>query len=109
MVHRQSNLLSYLKVRREAVAFSRPQGLHLFFGSNSATLLTRFVKKYTKYHSLIPFLPGGCKILFFVNIVQFDFGFYSALFVSKVGCESFREKEGAGAQLVPGWGWRPCL
>ena len=109
-MRRQSNLLSYSKVRREAVAFSRPQGLHLFFGSNSATLLARFVKKYIKYHSLILFLPGGGQILFSVNIVRFDFGFYSALFVSKVGCESFIEKEGCWEPVGPwvGFGGPAC-
>jgi len=59
------------------------------------------VKKYTKYHGLILFLPRGCKTLFFVNIVWFDFGFYSALFVSKVGCEIFREKEGCWEPVGP--------
>lgn len=62
------------------------------------------MKKYTKYHSLILFFPRGCKIFFFVNIVWFVLGFYSALLVSKVGSESSKEN---GRVLVrsPGpWG-----
>ena len=68
-------------------------------------LLTRFMKKYTKYHGLILFFPRGCKIFFFVNIMRFVFGFYSALFVSGVGCESFKGKGRVlGACWPPGWG-----
>lgn len=60
------------------------------------------MRKYTEYfvyyHGLILLFPRGCKTFLFVNIVWFVCGSSSALFGSKVGCESPKKKgEGAGS------------